>query len=148
MTKVLEINVPAQKYAGGLVPKCVKATIHGKEPRLKFFPCTINPCVIFGTPHVSEFLWIRFSIPYCDSDDPVTAEQVTIIIKKFLIISPYDDYMKKFKSVSFAVGTSWTFSGIIRRSKIYFGYYAAKIYLRHSYKYFKIQQSTKNVFHC
>lgn len=83
MTKVFEISVPAQKKLGGIHPVCNKATIHGNEPRVKFFPFTINPNGLCGTPQVSVFLRDLF---VGNTENLATVAKTTIVIKIFLII--------------------------------------------------------------
>lgn len=53
ITKLEEINVPPQKYDGGLIFIFINATIHGNWPRVKFWPLIMSPDLIFGTPQVS-----------------------------------------------------------------------------------------------
>lgn len=83
MTYAFEINVPPQKNLGGLVPVCIKATIHGNAPRVIFSPRKISPKLLFGTPQVSVLLLDRLRVT---TEDDVTIAHKANAIKVFLII--------------------------------------------------------------
>lgn len=88
MTKVSEINVPAQKNFGGLVPVCINATVQGKEPRLKSCPLTIIPELIEGRPQVSTLLRNLLTVKAGDSDN---SAQMTVMQKQNLfMVSPFN----------------------------------------------------------
>lgn len=83
MTKVLEISVPAQKNLGGVYPVCNNAIIHGKEPRVKNCPWTINPDLILGKPQLSA---LRRDRKIVDGEGSVSVANTANAIKMFLII--------------------------------------------------------------
>lgn len=121
MMKVFEISVAPQKNFGGFVSVCINATIQGKEPRVKFFPPTISPDSIFGTPQASAFLLGLLNLK---AEDSKAIAHTAITIKIFLIIVFFETSKVKIKFLPFRLfNCSYLFSGEITYYYLATGYY-------------------------
>lgn len=90
MTKVVEINVPVQKYSGRCDFEDIRATIHGASPREKLFPSRL----MLATPQVSAIL-----------DDFLANKKTTAMIAETLIttkaLCPISGFILRLRKMEF-----------------------------------------------
>lgn len=103
MTNAFEIKVPAQKNWAGVVPVCMRATIHGNEPGSMYSPPQIRSPIILGIPHVSVLLLDRL---ITTSEGFVTITHTAITMRNLIIASTFSTFSVKGQLHNYVFG--WT----------------------------------------